>query len=311
MTRKKQSMDMKTFEKVISDYSEMGGGIFILSPISGDVFLDKKLVERFHVIDKYPLVGPVLIVTNGTMSDRFDDNQLKILLPKAYYRFSIYGVTREEHHQITLRNEYDRCIASLIRIFSLALEIDPDRRFHLVLNTKLIKSKEEVDAWLANTFGDKFKGKLFAGIQGLLANWGGAISSDMTPELAGKMRPEVKNTTNCVLPLYDIRILSSGNVTACGCADFDNTEQLNLGNIKDHSLRELFNSKKMKNMFEPMTYERNPEVCKTCTFHDPLSDIHVRKDLQRKYQAAIECIGTTDKEIKKAGFSKMLHPGTV
>ena len=53
MTREKATMSIEMFEKVLHDYSEIGGGCLTLTPKSGEVFLDNQLEERLLLLDKY------------------------------------------------------------------------------------------------------------------------------------------------------------------------------------------------------------------------------------------------------------------
>ncbi len=71
---------------------------------------------------------------------------------------------------------------------------------------------------------------------------------------------------NCQQPWQRVLVRSSGEVCPC-CAFF--SEELSLGNLKDHSLHELWNSKEMHDlrvMHKRGNYEEN-SWCKKCINH--------------------------------------------
>jgi radical SAM protein with 4Fe4S-binding SPASM domain len=65
-------------------------------------------------------------------------------------------------------------------------------------------------------------------------------------------------------------IYSNGNVSYCPCDNFDDIEELRLGNIMKRSLTNIYNSRRA---YELWHWERygTPEFCKSCSFHIPLS----------------------------------------
>jgi len=56
MKREKTIMSQKIFEKVLHDYSEIGGGYLTLTPKNGEFFLDNLLPGRLSALDNYPKV---------------------------------------------------------------------------------------------------------------------------------------------------------------------------------------------------------------------------------------------------------------
>ena len=127
MERVKGTMTMEIFERVLEDYKEMGGGTFSIHPVMGDIFLDKKIPERIELLKNYEMIGPILFVTNGVFSDRFDDQTIKIILQDTNLRVSVYGLDHDEHKEITKVDDYDRFVASLRRLLRLRIEVGGQR----------------------------------------------------------------------------------------------------------------------------------------------------------------------------------------
>ena len=55
LTVKREVMDEQLFEKIISDYCDIGGGEVSLTPAIGEVFLDNQLLKRIHYLNKKSL----------------------------------------------------------------------------------------------------------------------------------------------------------------------------------------------------------------------------------------------------------------
>ena len=79
-TRKKGIMNQEVFKKILFDYDEIGGGGLSLTPVVGEIFLDKDLVTRFKEIQKHPMITDVSFTTNVVRSFDLDDQDLCFIL---------------------------------------------------------------------------------------------------------------------------------------------------------------------------------------------------------------------------------------
>jgi radical SAM protein with 4Fe4S-binding SPASM domain len=71
----------------------------------------------------------------------------------------------------------------------------------------------------------------------------------------------------CINPLFDLRIFSNGGVSFCCSGDPDNSDEFNLGNIKESSLLSLYNSKK-----SILLQKNESSRCKKCNYYHPFSE---------------------------------------
>ena len=69
-TRDRRIMSTSLFEKVVDDYARIGGGPVSLTPMVGEVFLDKRLRERLTYLRGTPSITKVSTITNATMVRR-------------------------------------------------------------------------------------------------------------------------------------------------------------------------------------------------------------------------------------------------
>ena len=273
-TRKKQGMDMAIFAKVVSDYAALGGGQITLTPMVGEMLLDKQLLERLKLLRATPAISRVSAITNATMAYLYSDEELAELA--GYFdriTVSVYGLDAEEFALMTRKDQYDQFMDSLgrlIRIFGVD-------KVGLGARHLRARTAEEIDAWLAQVAQRAGVEPSQLSLPGTItfANWTVFDTSKPLP-LDAEWMPPQQNTEQCALPLISLQVLSSGKVSFCGCADFDGKTALMLGDIREHSLAELLNSEKVRHLWDWQGCGV-PDPCKGCSFYMPISklaDLH-------------------------------------
>lgn len=273
-TRKKQGMDMAIFAKVVADYAALGGGPVTLTPMVGEVLLDKQLLERLKLLRATPAVSRVSAITNATMAYLYTDEELAELA--SYFdriTVSVYGLDAEEFQLMTRKDQYEQfmdSLARLIRVFGVG-------KVGLGARHLRERTRDEVAAWLAEVAQRAGVEAAQLSLPGTrtYANWTVFDTSKPLPLDAEWMAPQ-RNTEQCALPLISLQVLSSGKVSFCGCADFDGKTALMLGDIRESSLAELLSSERVNALWD---WEGRgvPEPCKGCSFYMPISrlnDLH-------------------------------------
>ena len=262
MKRDKMIMPMQRFEKVLHDYSEMGGGFLSLTP-KGEIFLDPFLLERLSLLENYPKIRGVSVTTNAVPVDSFSDRDLSRVL-NSFIRIhvSIYGLDSEEYSLMTRRDFYSRVVSNINKIFEL---MDRDKTM-LCFGFRLLKkhSKKDIDNWIKNNFGTY---DIPYGYTYTYTNFRGAVDDKIPLPFEGKWQKRAQGKGHCLMPLLEGVIYSNGDVTYCPCTEFDIIEEFRLGNIDDRSLGEIFNSKKNEELWSKM-----PKTCLSCPFYAPITD---------------------------------------
>ena len=112
--RQKQTMSVELFAKVIKDYTAIGGGNLGLTPMTGEIFLDRFLQQRLDLIRREPLINSVSAITNASTVHRFSDAKLHQMIT-AFDRLSIsvYGLDPEEYEAMTQKNSTIGCLPAL------------------------------------------------------------------------------------------------------------------------------------------------------------------------------------------------------
>lgn len=266
LTRDRGTMSTGLFEKVLSDYSDMGGGILALTPMIGDILLDNKLAERLQLLESYPLVDALSVTTNGVMAKLYDDVDLEFIL-NGFTRIqvSLYGFDEEEYALMTRQHTYGQMLASIDRILKLF-------RGQLVFSPRPLKhrSPEEVESWLAQLSGFSTT-EATVEIQGHsleYANWSVIDTSTPLP-IDGQWRVEDRIKTQCLTPMVSFQIYWNGNVSFCPCADFDNHPSLALGNISNEHLADLYHSDTVRRLWNWHEYGV-PDFCRSCSFYEQM-----------------------------------------
>ncbi len=97
-TRAKKHMPRAVFEKALDDYRNMGGGYVSLTPLVGDVLMDRHIRERIDYLQTCDFVSGIGFTTNAAMAHRFSDRELATIVgPLQRLSISIYGLDEGEY----------------------------------------------------------------------------------------------------------------------------------------------------------------------------------------------------------------------
>jgi len=265
MTRKKETMPLEIFEKVLQDYSDMGGGRLSLTPMIGDIFLDKFLIERLELLSQYPKITGLSVTTNAIGSDIFNDKELKFIIEKfERFHISIYGLDVEEYKIMTRRSYYPRMIKNVKKIIKLS-----GGKQNILIGFRFLKNHtiSDIKKWIQQNF----ECEIPFNFTNSYSNWGNVLDTQKKLPLDGVWLPTPDNKEQCLIPLFAFQIFSNGNVSFCPCPDYNGIEELKLGNVAKDHLLDIYNSKKCQELWNFNT--KVPDFCKKCSFFKPLSEL--------------------------------------
>lgn len=265
MKRKKETMSLELFEKVLQDYSEIGGGNLSITPMIGDIFLDKLLVDRIKMIPQYPKITGLSVTTNAVGSDVLSDEELTFVLENfERVHISIYGLDDEEYQVMTRRPHYLRMLKNVKRIIDLS-----KNKRSIAFGFRFLKdhTEEEIKTWIRQNFGYEIP----FGFTKTFSNWGNKIDTTVKLPFNGEWIQVKENNVGCLTPLFACQVFSNGDVSFCHCPDFDIEDDLKLGNIIVNSLIEIYNSDKCKKLWG--SDKTLPDFCKYCTFFKPITEL--------------------------------------
>ena len=254
-----EHMNWDVYEKIILE-GEKYGCPSMNPQGTNEPLLDPKFEDYIKFASKHGFID-ITMNTNATLLS--EERSIKLLESGVTrLRFSLDALTKETYEKVRLGAKYDVTMKNIERF----LEIKKQEKFELPMvgvnfcKTKFNEHEEDkfIEKWI-----DKVDFFVIQDFQppDLDTNYSEYLSSESV------FRKNIEESGyNCQQPWQRVLVRSNGEV--CPCCAFFSTE-LSLGNMKDHNLHELWNSKEMhelRSMHKLGNYGDNP-WCKKCVNH--------------------------------------------
>ena len=253
-------MDWGMYKKIILE-GEKYGCPSVEPQGTNEPFLDKNLENYIKFASEHGFID-IMLNTNGTLLT--EERARKFLKSGVTrVRFSLDGATKETYEKVRLGGNYETTMGNIDKF----LQIKKQENFDLpVVGVNFCKTKfnEHEEELFVETWKDKVDFIVIQDFQppDLENNY-----SEFIPSSASVFRENINDSKfRCQQPWQRVLIRSNGEVCPC-CAFF--SEELSLGNVKEKSIHELWNSNQMRNLREIQRdgkYEENP-WCKKCIDH--------------------------------------------
>lgn len=269
MKRTKTTMSCDLFDKVLKSYSEMGGGCLSLTPVVGDVLLDKYLIDRIKIARKYENITSISFTTNAIMAGDLPVSSIKYITNNVNkIMISIYGIDQEEYKLMTRTDNYHKMVDGVNRILSSVEDCSKiELGFRLLKN----RSDHDFDNWIINNLKSK---NIKHHKVTKYANWNILDTSTKLPFDAEWLDNKFV-IDHCLIPVIALQVFSNGDISYCPCDDYDRVPEFHLGNIVNMSLLDMCNSEKYHKLID--LNSAVPRYCRKCTFHMPMSSINEHK----------------------------------
>lgn len=264
MKRRREVMQPHVFEKIVKEYSEMGGGALSLTPVMGDLFLDTHLLERFKVLSKYLNINQITFTTNGIAFGKYSDDDLKYILEKTFLvQFSIGGLDGQTYKKLYRVDKFDAVLEAVERTIAIRDSIKNDLKIILAFRTNnhnfLMDFADEINRF-------KSRGVLVSHIS-VFNNFGGEVKTD---EVRIKKNRVFTKKMVCVLPLLNPHVYSSGKITNCGCVDVEGNGLI-IGDASSNSLTDAWQGPRREKILNSFALGRPPKLCQNCTAYRPFT----------------------------------------
>jgi hypothetical protein len=269
MKIKSQVLPLDAFEKVIREYSEMGGGAVSLTPVPGDVLLDPHLLKRYEIMGKYKNIDQISFTTNGIAFEKYSDEELKYILSSSYMvQISIGGLDREGYKSLYQVDQFDNVLRSVTRLLEMKKAMGDDVLIHLAFRTNNPRFEESFSERL-----DMFRrqGCLISHLSSY-GNFGGIVKGDDVKNAAIMDGSGLAKSEACVFPLLMPTALANGMVTNCGCVDVSG-DYLGIGDARKESLGECWCSEKRRTILNSFAQGKLTEVCRQCSLYRPFTHL--------------------------------------
>ena len=281
MTRKLGVMSDATYDKILHDYDDIGGGELNLTPMIGEPLVDDSIVERIRKAKAYPSINKVYFATNGILLDRrLEDG----LLDSGIDRFSIslIGHDRESYKRLGGVDKWDVVIANTIRCLEennkrekpveIWVRIRSDLAYHKLGSISAFARLKELSSNIE--------------FQYHYHNWGGKVSFSKGSNMKTEKASAIKGP--CYVLYRGPKVLWDGELSACMCININAHPDFCLGNINDNHLMDIWLGEKRIELLRRFDRNDIPKMCKNCSHYNdftPYLNLKHRKEAEHCFEA--------------------------
>lgn len=267
VTYKKQALPMSMFEKTINMATDYGFNNFGLTPITGEVFADKTIQEKFQFLESHPKVQSFSFYSNFIPASPEKIDLLLKLKKLARMSISLYGHDFKSFSLLTGggRRQYDRLVKNIAYLFDQRKESNFDLEIALRSTKDFDRENASSSLWdVVEKFGDSVS------LTGITEydNWGGLITEkDLVGIDVDLISKPVKKIGACALIFYKNQVHSDGKVNACACRDV--TRSMEIGDLNTQTFFEIYSikNKKLMGLIEAQQRGEFSQICHNCSFY--------------------------------------------
>jgi MoaA/NifB/PqqE/SkfB family radical SAM enzyme len=271
MKRKKGSMSMPLFEKVVKDYADMGGGPVSLTPVGGDALLDPHLLDRIKILEAHPKINQITLTTNAIALERFSDEDVCYLLTALdCIQVSIGGLAPETYKTMYSIDAFDKVQRQMERLVRLQGAVRQPASLTFAFRTNDWK----FEIRFIRKLKEYRRRGVFISHIWLYANYSGMVKNDLNRGLMVMDRTS-KQDTCCLYGTISMAVCWDGRITACGCADVEGNK-LSLGNAETESLSEVWSGEKRAGILDSFKKGRPAKICRYCSAYLPVNVVFSR-----------------------------------
>tara|TARA_B100000686_G_C16740289_1_gene946176 strand:- start:275 stop:1225 length:951 start_codon:yes stop_codon:yes gene_type:complete len=260
-TRKKGIMDFDLYKKLIDEISINKNKVKRVHMHNfGEPLLDKKLPDRIKLA-KDAGIKHVYFVTNASLLN--EENSANLIDSGLdEFKISFYGIDQDSYNTTMVDLDFETTLKSVKTFFEVrkrkkankpkvVIQLVPQ----LIGNNNEKKWKQIFENMINTKLGDKLNSVI-------IHNFGDGRDYNNIEDIS------IHNV--CTYPWRTMVILQDGNISPCS-HDFNGN--VNMGNIKFSSIKEIWNSykyTKMRNDFKSLNY-KNYSTCSNCDIPRALS----------------------------------------
>ncbi|MEK7383311.1 MAG: radical SAM protein [Elusimicrobiota bacterium] len=265
MKRSKATMPMETFQRVVEQYLALGHAEVDLTPIVGDPFVDRHLLERLDFLASRAEVKGFHFYTNAIL---MKPDILERLV--AYDgRFTIFcsfgGFDRKTYHRVMGVDKFDEAVANIRGLID-AKELKRSK-ISIQVNLRAPKGSESGEFWDYLIRRER-EGLLTVDAVDDFDNWGGDISETTLRQAGLVPKPPPIHRGPCRRLLTGPTVLADGRVNACCCRDIEAT--LIIGDVHAEPLSDILSGAPIRGLLERHARGDYPKACRDCTRYESI-----------------------------------------
>ena len=258
--RPPKMMSVEMFREIADQIQQHTSHVYL--HVKGEPLLHPNLAEILDICDQNSLKA--VIVTNGTL---LGDQGAMLLNKKAIRQINISLHCVSELHQWKEKTEYLKAVINFTQQAIEKTAIIVSLRFWNFdrLNKNQVEENKDVFQLIEQTLAPNVQ--LLEALKpsiGLKISRQLYINSDYEFEWPSLTNQYVNRKGSCHGLRDQIAILADGTIVPC-CLDSDGI--MNLGNIKDSTLQEVFETPRAQSIYNGFLHELRIEpLCQKCTF---------------------------------------------
>jgi len=276
----KVSMKDAFFKSCIEQATAMGYTQFELTPMTGDVFMDRHIFNKFDSLETHPTVEGYHFFTNFTLPDRDEIYRLVRLKKLNNLTVSIYGHDLQSFIAITKSTEkvYKRLRDNLESLLALMTE----KTFNLDIVIRTTRDAPRKPSSDVMKLLERFREHgVHTRSSHVYNNWGGYVTQADVQGLAIDVTSSEGTYKRgaCSLLFTDYQIMATGIVNGCAARDAD--ASLKIGDLNEMPLNKILSPENpvYMRLIEEQQRGEFRSVCKSCDYYKSI--YHTRKR-QRK-----------------------------
>ena len=259
MKRKRGVMEFVLFKKIIDECKENNFSGIIAPFLEGEPFITPKILTYLKYIRKQIPKAKVGIFSNGSkLTDKLASEIIKEELLDTLV-ISFDGGTKETYENIRVGLSFDETRNNVQNFLKLRKKFKKKKPF-VEISMVVTKENKKTMKLLEEEFKDADKVSFHK-----FFNWAGQMKKSNKNYKNSKIRNFFVKRNVCNRLDSAITILFNGDVALC-CWDYEG--KVILGNIKNSTIKEIWNSEKLKNIRKALKereFEKLP-LCYGCDF---------------------------------------------
>ncbi len=242
-------MDLALFKKIIDEAKGFVSDVHLLH--RGESLLHPDFFEMVRYAHEAGIV--TRFHTNGTLLDE-DKARRLIEAGLDQFAFSFDGLDKESYESIRVNGDYEKTLGNIVRFLEIKKELKAEKPVTFVELIYFPEVFERLGKGALQSLKDRFKGLPLDRLHVKeLHNWAGD---------RGALRRQ-KDYSPCTFLWHALIIFWDGSVLPC-TQDFFG--YYTLGNVKDSSIREIWNNEKMQTLRRKILAQdiADLETCSQC-----------------------------------------------
>ena len=285
------SMEYNFFKDIIFQILELGYKQIGLTPQTGEIFMDKKIFEKFELLESLSELDGYFFYTNFIPLNKFQLEKILKYKKLKNFGISIYGHDEKSFIKFSngTINSYKKIVNNLNYLYEFIQNTKINFNIEIAQRTEknflITNNESDLSLIIKKLLNLK---KIFYSKNHSFNNWGGYIKEEDIKDLDIKFeKDKITKVGACSLIFSRLLIGANGIVNACACRDVDFS--LSIGDLKEKKLSSIIslNNPTYKELIEKQEKNIFPEVCNSCDFYKSIYEPNNHKSWNKKNQLKV------------------------